>query len=329
MSLLPECLVAIEDSGMPRPGTTWFNRAHPTGRSEADWDDIIAHNAWSLTLALRAGGAIREDSTLHFAAKQVDNVDVLFVETSDERSTNDSSKWGPPRRLVLLEDKLVTNAEAKRQVLAQVIDYAHYVQHNWRAISLQQLVPEHSEWLTKHREELDALIHEGDLLLVIAGNDISNDLLNLARRFSVRKSPLALNELCLVSMALYSRGEDTLLIPHVVSAVTRHERALTIKVKVVDRDDNPVPVSAISEVNEAPIGRRPLPTDANVKAFLLRARNVLDPKLQWEGGPYTWRTENVRKSLDYSHEEKSGGWVSLRSTSVDSREMPGHRLKLE
>jgi hypothetical protein len=56
----------------------------------------------------------------------------------------------------------------------------------------------------------------------------------LARRFAGHDDPLSLSELALVSMPLYAMDTQYLLVPHVVSAVQRTERELTIQVVVQD-----------------------------------------------------------------------------------------------
>src|SRR5438128_7871891 len=55
-----------------------------------------------------------------YLGSQISGIDVLFAEV-------DAS--GAFRRFVLVEDKLLRNPEAKRTVLAQILDYAHKVQY--------------------------------------------------------------------------------------------------------------------------------------------------------------------------------------------------------
>jgi hypothetical protein len=155
---------------------------------------------------------IAEDSTLmHLGA--LDNIDVVFAEVA-------RSPQQELRRLVLLEDKLMKNPEAKRAVLTQILEYANTVQEKWRGANLREKLRAHAEWVTANYDELRWSCERGDFLLVIAGDGIDERMEKLARRFAGRQDPLNLMELALVSMAVYSLDDsEFLLVPHVVSAV--------------------------------------------------------------------------------------------------------------
>lgn len=320
MKFLPSHFVALDRDGKPLLGRSFnrINATSPAGRllDEEDWDGIICANVEALAEALRAADVLPLDSTLRVLGQQVDCVDVLFAEVPiSEGEPGEGVDLGEPRRLVILEDKLVRNPEAKRQVLAQALDYAQRAQHEWTTeylCSVKKLA-RHAAWLRQHASRLDVLLQEGDLLVVIAGDDIDDDLLRLAKRFAGSNDPLSLNELCLVSMALYERGDERLLIPHVVSAVERHQRQLTVRVRV--QDANGVPVRAVVERDvEADMSAArggALPVNPDVESFLTRAKAILDPVLLASGSPYE-TTEAARKILEYWTTTTDGSRVRFK-----------------
>jgi hypothetical protein len=268
MSLLPDYLVALGPDGAPLRESR-FQRIHPRSEEarqlyEADWNEIICANTESIADAMRAGGVIQEDSTLRLLGRQIENVDVLFMEVPAREDGSDTGLPDvEPRRLVLLEDKLLRNRQAKREVLAQLYDYA---QRDWttellcRAPTISQpLIP----WLKRYARTIDAMLAQQEFLLVIAGDDIDDNLLRLARRFARAADPLSLAELCLISLSMYQRGNERLLIPHVVSSVERHERQLSIRVTVTGEAGETVParIERDTETEAEERGSRPLPTN--------------------------------------------------------------------
>jgi hypothetical protein len=307
MGLLPELLSSLDAAGLPVPSAR-FTRVHPTSPearklSEANWDDIICANLPSLADALRAASVIAEDSTLLLLGRQVDAVDLVFAEIP--KSQDDDGNPDPdnlsaiePRRLVLLEDKLVRNPEAKRQVLAQLLDYSQRAQHTWTTDTLcHNIKGPVGAWLRLHASRIDVMLAQGEMLLIIAGDDIDEDLLRLARRFAAGADPLSLSELCLVSLAVYRRGDERLLIPHVVSAVERHQRQLSIRV-TVKGSNGAVLAATVEHDDEADVAaarRGAAPTPPAVEEFLARAKRLLDPKLS---SNYTV-TGGERKVLAY------------------------------
>jgi hypothetical protein len=86
-------------------------------------------NAELLAGSLRQAQVIAEDATLKVLGTQVDNIDVVRAEVA-QGGKNDI------RRLVLLEDKLLSNPQARRHVLAQILDYARTVQEDWPTANL-------------------------------------------------------------------------------------------------------------------------------------------------------------------------------------------------
>jgi len=307
MSLLPDTLVVLSRSGEAVPGSQ-FKRVSAASEearalSEANWDDIICTNVRALADAFRAANVIAPDSTLRVIGRQVDKVDVLLAEVpaTDESDPSGEVFDGEPRRLVLLEDKLVRSPEAKRQVLAQLLDYAQKAQTAWTVDFLCKTVSASAaRWLRLHAPRINVMLAQGEVLLVIAGDDIDEDLLRLARRFAAGADPLSLAELCLVAMSVYRRGDELLLVPHVVSAVERHQRQLSIRVTVQTEDGTVLParIERDPEAEVEAARRGALPTNQDAEAFLKRARAVLDPVLCGERSQYR-ATANSRKVLVY------------------------------
>lgn len=304
MTLLPDVLVALSKSGAPLEGSS-FVRVDPSSAearqfSEANWDEIICANVAALTDAFRAAGVIGADSSLRVLGLQVDAVDVLMAEVrgGDDGAEGEHSE---PRRLVLIEDKLIRNPQAKREVLAQVLDYSERAQRTWDVDRLCRCVePKVATWLRIHGDRIDAMLAQGEFLLVIAGDDIDENLLRLARRFATGGDPLSLAELCLVSLTIYRRGEERLFVPHVVSAVERHQRQLSIRVTVQGEHGTPLRARVERDrEEEATTARRGAPpTNGDVQAFLQRAKALLEPTLTAEGTLHRI-TSNARKSLAF------------------------------
>lgn len=295
MDVLPsfiEVLSAADRAFVPRRR---LQRVATGGRSEADWDKIIAENVELLADALRQAEMIGEDATLICLGAQIDNIDLVFAEVGDERHEL--------RRLVLLENKLLRNHQARREVLAQILDYAETAREEWPSAKLTHLVEKlkgPAQWVENNEEELRQSCLRGDFLLIIAGDGIDAGLAKLARRFAGKDDPLSLTELALVSMALYQMEDEYLLIPHVVSAVLRSQREITVRVLVTDVHGRAVP-AAISrdvqdEAEQASRGR--LPVRAEVSRFLHDARDTLNAEIL-PNHPGMEHTAKPRKSLYY------------------------------
>ncbi|WP_433931018.1 hypothetical protein AB3662_43155 [Sorangium cellulosum] len=215
---------------------------------------------------------IAEDSALMFLGAQVDNIDLVFAEV---RSDN-----GELRRLVLLEDKLLKNPEARRQVLAQILDYARVVQQSWASARLPELEDKlrgHAQWVRENEEALRQRCRHADFLLVIAGDGIDEGLARLAPRFARRDDPLSLTELALVSLAMYALDNV-----------------------VQDAQGRAVPADVLRDVQDeaAQANRGRLPVREEVIEFLYKAREPLDAALL-PAHPDLERTAKPRKSLEY------------------------------
>ncbi|MDC3956210.1 hypothetical protein KEG38_20280 [Polyangium jinanense] len=199
------------------------------------------------------------------------------------------------------ERKLLRNPEARRQVLAQILDYARIVQEEWPRAALAEKLREHPQWVHENEEERRQCCRCGDFLLMIGGDRIDDGLMQLARRFAGKDDPLSLTELALVSMALYSLDTEYLLVPHVVNVVQRSERELTVRVIVQDVHGREIPADVVRDVQDeaAQASRGRLPVREEVIEFLRKAREPLDAALL-PAHPEMARTAKPRKSLEYA-----------------------------
>jgi hypothetical protein len=89
------------------------------------------------------------------------------------------------------------------------------------------------------------------------------------------RDPLNLSELCLVSMALYQRGDERLFLPHVVSAVQTHQRELAIRIVVETPDGMPLAARADGVTTQEAVARE----RADVAEFLSSLRFDLDREM--------------------------------------------------
>jgi hypothetical protein len=265
MDVLPRYIGVIELTGQKCTRQRRLERVAPPNWPEKQWDEVIVDNVDLLADALREAEVIGEDSTLRVLGIQVDNIDIVLAEVvadTDELI-----------RVVLLEDKLLRNPQAKRQVLAQILDYARIVQEDWPTANLEDKLKD-AEWVHKNTDALKRHARNGEILLLVIGDGIDERLERLASRFAGQDDPLSRSELALVSMPLYGLEGKYLLIPHVVSSVRRSERELTIKVVVenVQGDE----VNATLSLDTAEPGSHGLPIKDEVVTFLRRLRERIE-----------------------------------------------------
>lgn len=308
MDVLPKVFVEL-DSSLKAPAGRWERYVDSDRRfSEGTWDEVIFSQADVISDALREAGVIGEDAKLKPLGRQVANVDVVFAETSRDDAEE-------PRRLVLVEDKLRRNPEATRSVLAQLVDYADRVQSEWSSVAaLLDAFPDHEEWVQRHASTLRHSARTGDVLMVIACDGVHESLDRLARRFAAQDDPLNLSELCLLSLSLYSKRDQGgfLFVPHVVSAVQRHQRAMTLEVRFLDAGNKAVPVS-VAIVNQEAEGTAGSPeTREDVSRFLKAVQNRVEPTVRrMELGISIPKAKRPRKQLAFWLDREGLGWVGF------------------
>lgn len=111
MRSLPDRIVALDGS---QKVVRVYTRQSPDNprMNERDYDQLVIRHKDVIADTLRTAGLIQRDSDLRVLGPQVEGIDVLFAEV---RQGGDEEF----RRLVIVEDKLLKNPEARRQVLAQ------------------------------------------------------------------------------------------------------------------------------------------------------------------------------------------------------------------
>lgn len=280
--------------------------------AETDYDRLFENCIDVIEDLLRESGDIARDSRLKLLGKQIARTDLLLSEIGP----------GPDeefRRLVIVEDKLSTNRECRRDVLAQILDYAHGVQ---TSLSLDDLPDTVSDWVEEYRDDIRRGMRTGDFLLIICGDAIDRSLMNLVRSYVDRLDPSNLSDLVLIAMAIFSDGETHVFVPHVAAGTERAVRDLTIRVEIQAASGVPLEIGKI-RANETPEEGRRRPRGERV---------VIPPEIfmkEWEEacGPDAtkdWRTfvEAVDRSavvgLEWNNYPGGAPYLYLSNTSVGS-----------
>ncbi len=225
--------------------------------AESGFDKLIVEHRDVVAELLGEAGLIDADSKLKVLAVQHQqgqllSIDVLFAEI-DGKGDGENGLF---RRLVVVEDKLEKNAEQRRRVLAQVMDYARELQdRSKRSEILEHLHKHHPEWAKENDEEVQRSLDEGNFLLVLAGDRFDPRLVDLVKHHENRIDPTDLAEICMVGLALF-RGPDGMIgvVPNLVGAVTKGNRDITISLQVSTPDGQPLR-SEVTEISETREGR--------------------------------------------------------------------------
>jgi hypothetical protein len=254
---------------------------------------------------------IDEGAHLFYIGRQLHGVDILFAEVDEE---------GEPLRLVLVEDKLLKNPEAKRSVIGQIVEYAARFQESVRSGELATRYPEHREWIRDNADPLDRQAERGDFLLVVCGDSIHSNVADIVTRLTRRadRHPMSGMQLCLVAMDLYVGGAQRLLIPHVIGRVARSERQLQIS--VVDAHGASLKTTqVVTETSPA----SPTPTAKVYRTEDEFFRDVWDKRFGEEAA-VEWRKlmDSVNQAeipgLTVSHTSAGRPTLDLRSALLDS-----------
>jgi hypothetical protein len=185
MSALPYQIVDLNSS--LRLERKSFTEA---GLNERDLDELVINQRELIADVLIENDIIDEGAHLRYIGRQFRDVDVLFAEVDEEEE---------PRRLVLVEDKLLKNSGSKRQVIGQIVEYAARFQESVRAEDLANHYEEHREWVEQNAELLDRQLERGDFLLVICGDSIHSNVADIVTRLARRadRHPMSGMQLCL------------------------------------------------------------------------------------------------------------------------------------
>ena len=209
---------------------------------------------------------------------------------------------------VVVETKLWRNAEARREVVAQIIDYGAQLrrwtyeqlhlqyrkatggtQTLWEAVRPERL--DESEW----EDTVNSNLAHGRMALIIAGDGIRFAVETLAG--AVGRHPEFLFRLALLELRVFRRGGDGsyLVVPSVLARTAEIERAV-VRVEYVESAKPRVTVATAT--TDVPIHRRQTLSEEALKDELRRQPGgdigveVIDRLLQLIGPPLEvfWRS---------------------------------------
>lgn len=206
------------------------------GFKEKVYDELVARNPDLLGELLFKAGALEEGGRLKLLGREVQTavgrIDVLLAEVSPSEEEF--------RRLVLVENKLQSNPEAKRSVVGQILEYAGALKD--KAVEFAELLVDDAEvenerkWLETHQEAIIHSLLSNDYVLVVSGDDIHANLQRLVRNFArqAARDPLIVADLCLVSWSIFAdpEGKQRIVVPQLVGGIIGAERELSIRVHV-------------------------------------------------------------------------------------------------
>jgi hypothetical protein len=237
MSGLPRQLALLDDR-LERQGL--LTRLGPSGTiggrmlKERDYDQMIISQRDMLADALREADLLSADSELLHLGRIL-AIDVLFAEIEAQTQSF--------RRFVLVEDKLCRNPEARREVLGQILDYSRAL----RGLDVERLSEllgeELGSWVLANDDLIGNALADGDFLLLLCGDQIRPRLVAYVNHLKDQLDPLISADVALVSVAIFTNGTQHVLVPHVVGAMLRAERPITIKVMVSDAKGAPLAAS--------------------------------------------------------------------------------------
>nr|WP_299242955.1 hypothetical protein [uncultured Halomonas sp.] len=214
-----------QDDGSGLEPARQIRRGFSEGRNEAWLRDLLAANPDLLPI---------EEVDSSFAP-----LVPLCTELQTEAGPVDAVFISPTGRLTLVECKLWRNPEARRKVIAQILDYARAVSR-WTYADLQRQVASATglkgnvpfEAARRLQPDLDEAVfvdaaaralREGRFLLLIAGDGIREGISGMAELVT-RNAALGFS-FGLVEVALYEFGEQGLVVqPRVVAKTETIER---------------------------------------------------------------------------------------------------------
>jgi hypothetical protein len=302
MSTLPSRLLEL------RSGVQFHRKTFSEiGLNEGALDELVKSHGDVLADLLVENDIMEEGGRLRYLGRQFRHIDVLFAEVDDEDE---------PRRLVLVEDKLLKDPGAKRKVIGQIVEYAAKFQDEVRSEDLKEHFPEQEDWVNQNADLLDRQIERGDFLLIICGDSIHSNLASIVTRLAGKadRYPMSGMELCLVGMDVYERNDDQLLVPHVIGTVVRAERQLAIRVI----GPNGEPLRATVESGHEASERRRKPNRSEADFFAAWATRFGDQAvLDWQAFIDEVNDAEV-PGLIVSKTSVGRPTIKVRSPNVDS-----------
>jgi hypothetical protein len=293
MDTLPKFLPVFDASWKPSgEGARWKRvEAKDDSLLEEHINALVCSNVGAIADSMQGAGIMEEETALIVLGTRVDSIDVVLAEVDADGEAF--------RRLVLVETKLLHNPQARRSVLARVVEYGHVAQRTWPGASLPNLFNKADRaWLDRNAADIDESLRRGEYLLLVVGDRIDKNITAVARRFAAQENPVNLSELAVVSLALFRRGPERLVVPHVVSAVTLGERTMTIQVRVEDMSSRRIPATVMTR-SDLPLRSKEEGAPVGAREFLVKLGRILDPEMVAE----EWSvTKRPRKQLSYGAE---------------------------
>jgi hypothetical protein len=178
----------------------------------------------------------------------------LVIEACAEADLTDENWWGwktevstpagsidvllvsETGRVAIVETKLFYNPDKRRNVLAQVLDYAMSLPRVEMAV-----LPDLPKGCGVRREEVEEHIQQGDFLLIVAGDLLDSRAVRLGRALlgdhMVNEWDLAMVEVAVFKGADTSKPPKYLLVPHLRGVLERELRQV-VKVEVEQGEVN-------------------------------------------------------------------------------------------
>jgi hypothetical protein len=235
--------------------------AQKVGFKEGWLQQAISENPELVLAPCRAADLISKDERWSFWGSEVPveagAIDVLLV-----------SELG---RVAIVETKLAYNPGARREVVAQVLDYAIHLQS--RSVTDLPKIPQAHDGRPT-AEDVENKLREGDYLLIVAGDQLEPRAVKLSEVF-LGKHLVRPWDLVLVDVAVFQSGAESgepkhLLVPHLRGMLVADRRqVVTVK---VERENTRLTVENIAPVA---IGRTPKWTEVQFFAAVAHAPSQL------------------------------------------------------
>jgi len=255
--------------------------AQKVGFKEKWLQEAISENPELVLAPCRAAGIIPQEEHWEALGSEVPigagNIDLLLV-----------SEFG---RVAIVETKLAYNREARREVVAQVLEYAIHLQ----SCSVSQVTKAVGGPPLVHEDDVQARLSQGDYLLIIAGDQLDPRAIKLSQDLLSRHLVHPW-ELALVEVAVFRRGPESgreyLLVPHVRGVLVTERRHV---VTVVDSKGSTVQVTAAPATPVA-ISR---PPKWNEQQFFVAVEHGADELRDFTGKLQTLRKEHPEVSFEF------------------------------
>lgn len=195
--------IFVVDPGKANGGSVCYEAtsARALGLKEMWFRDSIAANPELVVAPCRQVGIAEEEwfcwgTEVQVSAENtgsVGNIDVLLVSAAG--------------RVGIVETKLSYNPEARRSVVAQILDYAV----NLPRMDLEDLPPIPSDTNKRpvaDRREVEEHLSSGDFLLIVAGDELDDRALRLGRGM-LGDHMTAEWDLAMIDLALYQRVDNS------------------------------------------------------------------------------------------------------------------------